>query len=221
MIELKNISKIYKHGDKKECILKNLSLQINRGDFVALTGLSGSGKSTLLNIIGMLDFSFEGEYQFKSRIISNLNDEQLSLLRNEEFGFIFQNFNLISSLTVLENVLLPVFYSKDSDVSKKEKKAKDLLIELKLDKQINKLPINLSGGEKQRTAIARALINDPSVILADEPTGSLDFSTGQIILNLLKNLHKKGNTIILVTHDRNIALSADKQVVLKNGKIVF
>ena len=218
MIKIKNVSKKFKSGKSSTQALQDINLEIKKGEFVAIVGPSGSGKSTLLNIIGGLDSPTQGEMLFNKKNISSFSDDKLSKYRNDEIGFIFQEFHLESHLTVKKNVLLPTYFNHAS--KKDEKRAEKLLDEVKLTKKLNSQANELSGGEKQRTAIARALINNPKIILADEPTGNLDLKTGKTIIDLLKKLHKKHNiTLIVATHDQKIATAAQKTIKISQGKL--
>lgn len=219
LIELKNIKKTYKTGAIEYTALKNINLIVNKNDYIALMGTSGSGKSTLMNILGALDTPTAGSYQLRGESVDSLNDEELSVFRNKEIGFVFQTFNLLPKLNAIENVALPLLYA---NVSKKERteRAIEMLKKVGLAEQINNKPNEMSGGQRQRVAIARALINNPSIILADEPTGNLDSKTSLEVMNFFKSLHEAGNTIILVTHELEIAKYAQKTIVLKDGEII-
>ncbi len=219
MIELSNVSKIYKIGINNFYALNNLSLKINDGDFVAVTGASGSGKTTLLNIIGCLDTMSEGEYLLDRNDVTKMSDERKAKLRNGKIGFVLQDFALIGKQTVKYNVMLPLLFSK---VPNKELSDRtDMALEkVGIANQIFKKANQLSGGQKQRVAIARAIVNSPSIILADEPTGQLDSKTGIQIMEVLKSLNDDGITVIIVTHDANVASYAKRQIVLSDGKIV-
>lgn len=216
---LENITKIYRIGDTDVEVLKGAHLTIDKGEFVAIMGTSGSGKTTLLNIIGCLDVPTSGRYILADREVSNLTDDQLSEIRNEHIGFIFQNFYLLPYATVLENVLLPNLYSM-SRKDKAEKHAMDLLKIVGLEGRAKFRPSQLSGGEQQRVAIARALINEPELLLADEPTGQLDSKTATEIMNLLKKMNEQGKTVILITHDAAIASYAKRLIQINDG-IIF
>ena len=219
MIKIKNISKIYNKGERSQVdALADISLEINKGEFVALMGPSGSGKSTLMYMIGCLDKPSKGEYYLENENIANLKDKKLAKIRNQKVGFVFQTFNLLPRVKVIDNILLPLQYSGRK--RNRFKIAKKIIDELGLSERINHHPNELSGGEKQRVAIARALINDAQIILADEPTGNLDSKSGQKILEILKKLNKKGRTIILVTHNKEIASAAERIINIKDGKIV-
>ena len=219
MIELKNLSKKFKLGDNVFDALKDVNLSIKKGEFIAIIGQSGSGKSTLMNILGCLDSPSGGQYLLEGADISKFESDDLARLRREKFGFIFQRYNLLSTLTTLQNVALPSVYA---GVSKKdrEKKAGELLEGLGLGEKLQNLPNKLSGGQQQRVSIARALINGGEIILADEPTGALDSKSGLMVMEILTNLHKQGHTIIIVTHDPNIAAYATRVIEIKDGKIL-
>jgi len=219
IIQLKNITKVYKVGDIETTVLKGVSLTVYKGDFIAIMGASGSGKTTLMNIIGCLDTPTSGEYYLLGKDVSKLDDDQLAEIRNKYIGFVFQQFFLIPYLTALENVLVPAIYSGES-IKQKEKRAVELLQLLGIgDKKDNK-PSQLSGGQQQRVAIARALINDPELILADEPTGALDSKTAKDIMEIFVNLNKKGKTIILITHDPQVASYSKKIIKIQDGKLI-
>jgi len=216
ILTLKDIIKSYQIKTDTYQILKGLSVQIEEGDFVAIMGPSGSGKSTLLNIIGCLDSPTSGSYTLEDKNVSGLSQRELAVIRNTYIGFIFQNFNLIPSLTVLDNVLLPSFYQGSED----PERARNLLAKMGLSERLDFKPNELSGGQKQRVAIARALMNNPSFLLADEPTGALDSKTGREIMELIVELNKKEKkTILMVTHDLSIAQQAHKIIHLRDGKI--
>lgn len=219
IIKLTNITKTYTTSNVSARVLKGINLSIKKGDFVAITGRSGSGKSTLMNIIGLLDTPTAGKYFFNSADTEGFSEDRLAYLRNREIGFVFQSFNLLPRATVLENVVLPSVY-KGLSKKQREKKAKKILTEIGLAKLFKNTPSQLSGGEQQRVAIARSLMNDPSIILADEPTGNLDTRSGDNVINLLKKLNKKGKTVILITHEREIAKKADRIIKLKDGLIL-
>ena len=220
IVELKDINKFYKVGKEKVHILKSINLNIEKGEFVMIMGKSGSGKTTLLNILGFLDKFDEGEYIFNNKDVTRLNESERSNFRNLNIGFIFQQFNLINTLNIYQNVELPMIYNnKYSKQEKKEQIENNLSIVGLLDK-IKQKPVQLSGGQQQRVAIARALVNDPEIIFADEPTGSLDSDTGIEIMELLKELNKQGKTIIMVTHDEDLTKYASKVIKLKDGLIM-
>jgi putative ABC transport system ATP-binding protein len=217
MLEIKNISKVYGQGTAKVVALNNVSLRVNEGDFIAVMGPSGSGKSTLLNIIGGLDHISSGEVILDGERIDSLDENALVDIRRGKIAYVFQQYHLISSLTALENVLLPLTFC---GANKKDQKALDILKIVGLEKRAEHKPSQLSGGEQQRVAIARALVNDPSLILADEPTGNMDRKTGKEILALFDQLNKEGRSIVMVTHDPEIAGYAKEIVVLQDGQIV-
>ena len=217
MIECKNVTKIYKGVAGETVVLKEVSLTINNGEFVAIVGPSGSGKSTLMHILGFLDTLTTGKYTFNDRDVSNLDDDKLAQIRNEEVGFVFQTFNLLPKTSVYENVKLPLLYSKLKD---KDKRVKDAIKSVGLLHRIDNLSNQLSGGERQRVAIARALVSNPSVIFADEPTGNLDTKSGKAIMQILERLNNEGNTIILVTHEQYTAQHAERIIKIVDGKIV-
>ena len=219
MIDLKNVYKIYETGDIEVHALDGISLHIDKGEFVAIVGQSGSGKSTCMNIIGCLDVPTAGEYILDGIDVSTMDDDELSYIRNNELGFIFQQYNLIQKLSVLSNVELPLIYKRYPKEARR-KIATEALERVGLKGMENRFPQQLSGGQQQRVSIARALAGEPSVILADEPTGALDSKTGIEVLALIKKLNEEGNTIILVTHDNEIAEQAKRVVRLQDGKIV-
>lgn len=219
MISIKNLYKTYKTGSVEVQALKNLNLEINHGEFIAIMGQSGSGKSTLMNILGCLDKPTEGQYLLEGIEISKQKPDELSLIRNKKIGFVFQAFNLIPRTNVLKNVELPMIYAKTKP-SYRRQRALDLLDKVGLSERINHLPNELSGGQKQRVAIARAMANNPPIILADEPTGNLDTKSSIEIMDLFSNLHKEGNSIILVTHEPDIAEYADRIIVFRDGVLI-
>lgn len=218
LIDLRNINKTYRNGDQELKVLKNINLTVEEGEFVAIMGPSGSGKSTLMNIIGMLDRPSTGEYFLENEDVANLGDKKLAKVRNNQIGFVFQQFFLLSKLNALQNVELPLIYAGASQGSRKNL-AKQYLEKVDLDTRMTHLPSELSGGQKQRVAIARALVNNPSIILADEPTGALDTKTGEQIMELLTELNAEGKTIIMVTHEPEIAAYAKRQIVIRDGVI--
>ena len=220
LIELTDIYKIYQMGDTKVHALDGISLNIDRGEFVAIVGSSGSGKSTCMNIIGCLDIPTRGSYKLNGKEISKYTSDELAEVRNKMLGFIFQQYNLIPKLTVLENVQLPLLYGGVSDQEQYER-AMQSLDRVGLRDKAKNLPTQLSGGQQQRVSIARALAGDPSVILADEPTGALDSKTGNEVMKFLQQLHREGNTIILITHDNSIAARAERVVRVTDGHIVY
>ncbi|MCZ8465796.1 ABC transporter ATP-binding protein [Streptococcus uberis] len=218
LISLKNIVKSYKNGDQELQVLKGINLEVYEGEFVAIMGPSGSGKSTLMNIIGLLDRPTSGDYSLNGKKVETLSDRHLASVRNKEIGFVFQQFFLLSKLNALQNVELPLIYAGVS-VSKRRQLAKQYLEKVELEKRMKHLPSELSGGQKQRVAIARALVNNPSIILADEPTGALDTKTGEQIMGLLTALNREGKTIIMVTHEPDIADYATRKIVIRDGEI--
>ncbi|MEJ8802939.1 ABC transporter ATP-binding protein [Pontibacter sp. H249] len=218
IIETHDISKVYRMGAETIHALKSVSIKINKGEYVAFMGPSGSGKSTLMNIIGCLDTPTGGQYILNGQDVSNMTDNELAEVRNKEIGFVFQTFNLLPRQSSLENVALPLIYAGYSK-SQREEKAQKALESVGLGNRGKHKPNELSGGQRQRVAIARALINDPSIILADEPTGNLDTKTSYEIMELFENLHAKGNTIIMVTHEEDIARYAHRIVRLRDGLI--
>lgn len=219
IIELKDVWKIYQMDKVQVPALKGLSLKINPKEFVAITGPSGSGKSTAMNMVGCLDTPTKGIVSLEGQDIAKLPESDLAQIRGRKIGFIFQTFNLISSLTALENVILPLLFQNTFTDHQKERRAIALLDKVGLSKRYYHKPGQLSGGERQRVAIARALINDPEIILADEPTGNLDSKTGYEILTLIRNLHKEGKTIIVVTHDHSIARYAERTIQIVDGHV--
>ncbi|MEG0264887.1 MAG: ABC transporter ATP-binding protein [Erysipelotrichaceae bacterium] len=220
MINLNNIGKYYKLSKEVQVdALKNINLTINAGEDVVIVGKSGSGKTTLMNVITCVDDFSEGIYLFDDINIAKQSRSQLAILRNAKFGFIFQNFNLMNNLTAFENIELPLIYRKMSK-SERKKKVLEIAKQVGIEDRIEHKPSELSGGEKQRVAIARALVNDPEVIIADEPTGALDEKTGEAIIKILKDLNKQGKTIIMVTHDLDIAAMSPRRITLADGVIV-
>ncbi len=223
LIELRGIKKTYVQGELKTEVLKGIDLQVERGEFLAIIGPSGSGKSTLMYIIGCLDKPTEGEYFLDEKEVSKLSDDELSRIRGMYIGFVFQSFYLVPYLNALENVLLPTLYVEKSYRKKlfseqsPEEKAKEILRELGMEERISYKPDQLSGGQKQRVAIARALINSPEVIIADEPTGQLDRKSGKAVMDIFNNLNKQGKTIIVVTHDPEVAKFATRIVKIEDG----
>lgn len=219
IIKMVDITKIYDSSDVETVALRDINLVVKKGDFVAITGRSGSGKSTLMHIIGLLDNPTSGKYILNGTDVSKLNEDELAYQRNREIGFVFQSFNLLPRSTALENVILPaIYFGMKSDV--RTQKAVELLTELGLEDQLNKKPNQMSGGQQQRVAIARALMNDPELILADEPTGNLDTHSGDDVMKTLKALNKEGKTIVLITHEHDIATQAKKILHLEDGRLV-
>jgi len=218
LIELNDIFKIYQVGTEKVGALQGVSLKIEENEYLAIMGPSGSGKSTLMNILGCLDSPSSGIYRFAADLVSDMNDDQLAEIRNREIGFVFQTFNLLPRATALHNVELPMIYN-GTPASKRKKIAQDALEMVGLADRMHHKPNELSGGQRQRVAIARALVNKPKIILADEPTGNLDTRTGEEIMEIFEDLHEKGNTIILVTHEEYIAEHTNRIIRLRDGKI--
>jgi putative ABC transport system ATP-binding protein len=217
MIQLQNITKVYPMGKRELTVLKGITLNIEKGELVAVMGPSGSGKTTLLNLIGCLDKPTSGSYYFEGREVSRLNSGELARIRGQKIGFIFQTFNLLSRLTALANVELGMTYAGGVD----RQRALEALAKVGLSDRVNHRPVELSGGEQQRVAIARALVKNPSVFLADEPTGQLDSRSGQEIVSILTSLHaEQGITVLIVTHDMNIARNCQRIIHLKDGEIV-
>ena len=218
LIEVKDICKIYNPGENEVRALDHVSLKIDKGEFVAIIGQSGSGKSTFMNMLGCLDVPTSGEYFLNGTDVSTMKDNELSVVRNKEIGFIFQGFNLISNLTALENVELPLIY-RGIDRKTRRELVMDALKMVGLEKRVTHKPNEMSGGQQQRVAIARAIAAKPPLILADEPTGNLDSASSKEILGILKGLHKGGRTVILITHDNGIADQAKRVVRIMDGKI--
>ncbi len=218
ILNMKNISKIYQMGSEKVVALDDVNLSINEGEFVSILGPSGSGKSTLMNIMGCLDTPTEGEYILSGKKVAGLSEKELARIRNKEIGFIFQSFQLLPKLTATQNVELPLIYAGINSSRRKEI-AKEILTRVGLESKINNLPTQLSGGQQQRVAIARAISTEPSILLADEPTGALDQETGLKILELFKELNEEGRTIIMITHDKNIAQYGNRIINIVDGKV--
>jgi putative ABC transport system ATP-binding protein len=219
MIELRNIRKIYQLGDEEVHALDGVSLTIEEHEFVAIIGASGSGKSTLMNIIGCLDTADEGSYMIDGQEASDLSEREQSILRNRKIGFIFQQFNLLPKLSAAENVELPLIYQGVAS-SERKVRVQEALEKVGLEHRMHHRPNQLSGGQQQRVAVARALVTRPSLILADEPTGNLDSRSTEDIMNLLRELHAQGNTLVLITHDNEIAARAPRRVRLMDGRII-
>ena len=220
LIEFKDIYKIYHMGDTEVHAIDGISLAVYKGEFVAIVGQSGSGKSTCMNIIGCLDVPTSGQYFLDGKDVSQMNDDEQAEIRNKKLGFIFQQYNLITKLNVLQNVELPLLYAGLSE-KEQEERALASLERVGLREKAQNMPAQLSGGQQQRVSIARALAGDPSIILADEPTGALDSRTGKEVLGFLKKLHKEGNTIVLITHDNTIAAQAERVIRIQDGRVVY
>ncbi|MCE1166034.1 MAG: ABC transporter ATP-binding protein [Bacteroidetes bacterium] len=218
LIQIRNITKVYDMGEEKLYALRGVDLDIEQNEYIAIMGPSGSGKSTLMNIIGCLDTPSSGDYILNGKDVHEMDDDELATIRNKEIGFVFQTFNLLPRSDALHNVELPLIYS-GLNKTDRIKKAEDALTNVGLHDRMRHKPNELSGGQRQRVAVARALVNNPSIILADEPTGNLDTRTGEEIMALFKELNLKGNTIILVTHEEDIAKHANRIVKIRDGKI--
>jgi putative ABC transport system ATP-binding protein len=219
LIRLRNITKVYQMGDMEVRALDGVDLDIGRGEYVAIMGPSGSGKSTMMNVIGCLDTPTSGTYELNGKLASGMTDDELAQIRNEEIGFVFQTFNLLARTTALQNVELPLIYA-GLPPADRHAKAQQALENVGLGSRSDHMPNQLSGGQRQRVAIARALVNEPSILLADEPTGALDSKTSVEIMDLFEQLFQRGNTIILVTHEEDIARHAHRIVKLRDGKII-
>jgi len=218
MIRTENLWKTYEMGAIQVNALCGVSFEIHRSEYVAIMGPSGSGKSTLMNLIGCLDTPTQGQYWLNSRLVSELSDDELAYIRNKEIGFVFQTFNLLARATALHNVELPLIYNGTPAAERREK-AEDALRKVELTDRMHHKPNELSGGQRQRVAVARALVNNPSIILADEPTGNLDTATGDEIMSLFARLQQAGNTIVLVTHEHDIAARAHRIIHVRDGKV--
>lgn len=219
IISAENLWKTYQLGGQEVNALCEATFTISQGEFVAIMGPSGSGKSTLMNILGCLDTPTKGDYYLRGKLVSTLDDNELAYIRNNEIGFVFQVFNLLARATAFHNVELPLIY-KGTQKKVREEKTHKALEMVEMSDRMNHRPSELSGGERQRVAIARALVNEPSLLLADEPTGNLDSQTGLEIINLFRKIHSQGNTLIVVTHEREIAENAHRIIFLKDGRIV-
>ena len=220
LIELKDVYKIYQMGDTTVKAADHITMKIDKGEFVAIVGQSGSGKSTCMNIIGCLDVPTHGVYRLNGRDVGKMNRNELAAIRNEMLGFIFQQYNLLPRLNLMENVEVPLVYA---GISRAERhiRAREVLEQVGLGDKLKNRPNQLSGGQQQRVSIARALVRNPPVILADEPTGALDSHTGREVLGLLQQLHKQGHTVVLITHDNSIAVQADRIIRLEDGRVVY
>lgn len=218
VIKIKEVCKTYKMGEEELRVLDNVSVNIKRGEFVAIVGPSGSGKSTFMNVIGCLDTPDVGEYLLDGRNVGSLNDDQLSEIRNKKIGFIFQQFNLLGKLSAFENVELPLIY-QGIPASARKDMVLGALRKVGLESRKDHIPNQLSGGQQQRVAIARAIVTDPQILLADEPTGALDSKTSKEILNIMNDLNKEGRTIVMITHDEGIAKQSERQIHIRDGKL--
>jgi putative ABC transport system ATP-binding protein len=218
VIRTYDLWKTYVMGDQEIHAVSGVSVEIKRGEYVAIMGPSGSGKSTLMNLIGCLDTPTKGHYYINGRLVSDMNDDELARVRNKEIGFVFQTFNLLPRASALHNVELPLIYA-GLNADDRIKRAEQALRQVDLEKRMHHKPNELSGGQRQRVAVARALVNDPSILLADEPTGNLDTATGNEIMGLFERLHMQGNTIVLVTHEHDIAMYARRVIHVRDGKV--
>ena len=218
LVKLSKVNKVYQTGEVSFQALKNINLEIRKGDFLAVIGASGSGKSTLMNLIGLLDHPTSGSFELEGQNTSHLKEDSLAQIRNKKIGFVFQSFNLLSRTTALDNVALPLIYAGVSQTERKER-AKKALEQVGLLDKLQSKPNQLSGGQQQRVAIARALVNDPEIILADEPTGNLDSKSGVEVMKIFDRLNKEGKTVIMITHEENIAKHAKRQIRIKDGEI--
>jgi putative ABC transport system ATP-binding protein len=215
---MNDITKTYYMGEEEQVVLNNINLTVNKGDFVAILGPSGSGKSTLMNIIGCLDSSTRGDYILSNQKVDELDESELAAIRNKEVGFVFQQFQLLPRFSAIQNVELPLVYARVVEKERKQR-ASDMLVRVGLGEKLQNRPNQLSGGQQQRVAIARAMVTEPTILLADEPTGALDQKTGQQIMELFHELHEEGKTIIMITHDIEIAKNASRIVHILDGKL--
>jgi len=221
VVELKNVYKIYSMGEVNVNALNGVDLKITKGEFASIMGPSGSGKSTMMHIIGALDLATSGKVFIDNIDLSTLSEDQLSVIRGKKIGFVFQDFNLIPTLTAIENVMLPMLFQEEKmDEDKRQKHCEALLSLVGLGDRTDHKPFELSGGQQQRVAIARSLVNSPEIVLADEPTGALDSKSSEEIMDLLVDLNKEGKTVIIITHDKNVAKYAKRNIFLKDGKII-
>lgn len=219
IIKIENVSKVYKNGEFEVKALQDISLNVEKGEFLSIIGTSGSGKSTLMNIIGCLDYPTKGKYLLKDRNVAEIPERELCEIRRQNIGFVFQKFNLISTLSAFENVALPLMYS-GIDRAHREERVNKALLSVGLEKRMNHKPCELSGGQQQRVAIARAIVTEPEIILADEPTGNLDSTSAEQIMRLLMMLNEKGKTIVLITHDKKTADYSKRKIAVQDGKII-
>lgn len=219
LIQLAGVRKVYRRGGVPVEALRGVDLRVDFGDFVAITGPSGSGKSTLLHVLGLLDAEYEGEYHLNGTCVSDLDDDDLPPLRNREIGFVFQTFHLLPALSVLDNAALPALYARNRSEAECKEVARERLVRMGLGERLHHKPGELSIGQRQRAAIARSLVNEPNLLLADEPTGALDSKNVQQILDILTGLHERGTTVVLVTHDRDVAATAERIVHVRDGQI--
>ena len=218
LIETRDLSKVYKMGSEEIHAIRGVSLEIERGEYIAVMGPSGSGKSTLMNLIGCLDTPTSGSYLLNGRQVALMNDNELAQIRNKEIGFVFQTFNLLPRASALRNVELPLVYA-GVPAKEREQRARAVLRQVELDDRVTHRPNELSSGQRQRVALARALVNHPSILLADEPTGNLDSKTGAEIMALFNRLHKSGNTIVVITHEADVAAFAHRAIHLRDGRV--
>jgi len=219
LIELVHVWKIFGEGEAETAAVRDVSLVVEKGEFVAIMGASGSGKSTLMNQIGILDTPTRGDVFIKHHKVSDMSENERARVRREELGFVFQQFNLIQTFTVLENVEIPMVL-KEVEIDERRERAGSILDSLELGHRLNYYPSQLSGGQQQRVAIARALVNDPAIILADEPTGNLDTKSGVMVFDILNDLHDQGKTIVLITHDPNLAQKTERTIRMQDGEVV-
>ncbi|KTC64639.1 ABC transporter ATP-binding protein (plasmid) [Legionella adelaidensis] len=220
LIRLNQLTKGYCVGSIFTTVLKNINLTINYGEMIAIVGPSGSGKSTLMNLMGLLDKADSGEYFLRDKLVTHYDTDELAELRNQHIGFVFQQFNLLPRFNTLQNVSLPLTYRKDCTPISIQNRARQVLAKVGMEKFLHHLPTQLSGGQQQRVAISRALVGNPEMILADEPTGALDSATGQEIMNLFLALNQEGKTIVIVTHDEKIAEQCQRKIIMKDGRII-
>ncbi|MDY7076154.1 MAG: ABC transporter ATP-binding protein [Chloroflexota bacterium] len=223
MIEIENVTKVYQMGEVEVHALRDVSLQIEQGEWVAIMGPSGSGKSTLMHIIGCLDTPTEGAYRLDDVEVGGMDDDQLAVIRNQQIGFVFQTFNLLPRTSALKQVMLPMQYARNGSripLAERERRAREALEMVGLGERMDHQPTELSGGQQQRVAIARALVNDPTIVMADEPTGNLDSKSGAEVMEIIRRLHERGITVVMVTHDEEIGEQAGRIVRLRDGKLI-